>query len=118
LGLIPLAPVLVMLHSQIAGKLGEEWAMEMEEAERIDTAIQDVLALYAIKLTKVQAAWANLVFVLMSCYGPRIIMQVQKTKAEKNIPFVPVETENLWTERNGHPDIPGRTIEPVFKRNG
>jgi len=95
--------------------------MEMEEAERIDTAIQDVLALYAIKLTKVQAAWANLAFVLMSCYGPRIIMQVQKTKAEKKIypvPFVPDETENLWTERNGHPDIPGRTIEPVYKRNG
>lgn len=95
--------------------------MDMDEAERIDTAIQDVLALYAIKLTKVQAAWANLAFVLMTCYGPRIIMQVQKSKAEKReypVPFVPDETENLWTERNGHPDIPGRTIEPVFKRNG
>lgn len=98
--------------------------MDMDEAERIDTAIQDVLALYAIKLTKVQAAWANLAFVLMTCYGPRVVMQVQKTKAEKQDYLVPYnserEPENFqYAERNGHPtDLPGRTIEPVFKRNG
>ena len=114
LGLIPLAPVLVLLHSQIAEKLGSEWEMEMEEAERIDKAVQEVLALYSIKLTATQAAWANLAFVLASCYGPRIYAANQRRKENQT-----VDIHRYTPEAPPEPDVnhipSSMKMEPTYR---
>jgi hypothetical protein len=75
--------ILLSIHLMGAGFLKcPELVIEQKEAEKISEAIKRVAEFYPIGFTEKQMAWANLIFVLATIEGTRIIAIWNRTQKE------------------------------------
>jgi hypothetical protein len=75
----------------------DELRLDDEEAEKLGTSTERVLALYHTEVNPSVVAWMGLVFAIAVVYGPRIYAIRARLKREREAAGQPAAPDNLVT---------------------
>lgn len=78
--------ILISIHALLAVKVGEEWALEDDEAKQVESAIKRVMRHQDMMVSQKQLDYAFAAYVVAMVYGTRVATTVMGKTAKKTEP--------------------------------